>query len=408
MGDTLFDSVVQLQNAPFSYFEIGAWYVPFTRLPQWMRDIVIASPRQFVETGEITGTGVEVASTPITGQGHLTPGLQSRLRGWAGEMGSSQVTQSSDSTYAPFTSHATWAIADDWYHIPDADWADPDLYQNEPIVSPYVRGALRSGFDVQTTTIDPDPSTSVLSLSQIVEDLFLLSRPEMTWAEYLAGHGVDPRFTDSMCMPLMLEHGYLGPQGRPQVFGGTTDTSLTDVENTSFSNTWQAEQHVVPTPDSSTTWDSRGIGTLGSKWSRTARPMIRFEQPGFVVGTCVWWSETGQADNYGHVFDANYMSLPGHWGNRSGTGIDEEDFIAAQTIGNPTGTGSQAGSDDEQDLGRSVINMLNLYLHGDIAAPLSQDFFRYRGPYGRILGSSLVRCSSRLSGQLQVISDLVG
>jgi len=406
-GDTVFDSVVQLQNLPMTYAELGLWFVPFTVLPPWMKAMVIGTPQDFLDHGDIGGTTAPLDGGPIASQGHTTEGLQTRLRPWAGEVGGNQTVQQDVSAYAPFASWCTYMIAQDWYDTQGIDWEDEDQFQNEPVVSQYVRGATMSSFTVGSAALDTDPS-SITSLAQLVEDLFLLTRTETTWAEYLAQHGVDPRRLQSMTVPLMLQHEYCGNMGSPQFFSNSMTDQAVDLENveaTGFANTHQIEAHLTDPDEWSTGWDSRGLGLIGTKWGRSGSPMIRFEQPGFIVGTHVWWGEDGGAQDYGHIFDATRLIKPGNWGHRAAGGIDEEDFITANDLYDTAGTSLQVGDSDQS--GQNVMNMLNLFLHGEIAAPLGTSFFRYRGPYGRTLGDPLIRMSSRFSGQLHIISDLV-
>jgi hypothetical protein len=409
VGDTMFNSVVQLQNLPLTYAELGMFYVPYTVLPEWMRAIIIGTQVDFRNQGDIGGTTVNQTDDPIAAQGHDSVGLQQRVRQWAGEIGGDQTSALAESSYAPFVSHSLWQIAEDWYSVSVGDRDNDDLFQQEPVVDTYVRGATATSFDVGLAALDLDSGATGVTLSQLVEKMFLLTQTETTWAQYLADHGIDPRrLRSSMSIPLMTEHAYLGPMGGHQFAHGAQDASLGDVETTGFSPTLQAEQHTVdpPGPASTSIWDSRAIGTIGHKWSMKSGSMLKFDQPGFLVGTLVWWGEDGSADEYGHHFDATRLINPGMWGHRAHGGIDEMDFIGTQHLYGPDGTTLQSGSEPDQS-GNSIINMLNLWLHGEVAAPLGTDFFRYRRPYGSVLNEGNIRCSSRLSGNFSIISDMV-
>ena len=400
-GDSMFDTILQLQNRPMMYQETALWFVPMSTLPEWMKAIIISTPRDAVTHGEISdfGGSAPVATSTIGNQGHQTPGLQSRLRSWAGEIGGNQGTQDVSSLYAPFTSHATYRIAQDWYDLDTLDWDNEDLFNNEPILSDYVRGALLSGFDVGNAAVDPSTNTAGLNLSELVEKLFQLTRPETTYAEYLANHGVDPRRMQNMAHPIMIDHQALLPVGSPQLIhsGSETTFDIDDSQSTSFTNTFQNEDHLTDPAELSSQWDARGIGCVGGRISRSGRPMIRFEDAGFIVGTTCWWGETGHDGDFGHHFDANRLISPGHWGSRIAGGLDEEDFIATQTLYDPNGLNVQDGDEAGQTANEQVMNMLNLWLHGDIAAPGPNGwaFFRYRGPYGTEVPSALQRVSSR-------------
>lgn len=413
-GDMMFDSILQLNNRPMMYGETALWYVPMTVLPQWMQQIVISTPRDAatVATTNTFGGSAPVDNTAIGDQGHLSDGLQSRQRAWAGEIGGNQGTQDISSLYAPFTSHSTYRIATDWYDLDNIDWRDADMMQNEPIISEYIRGALISSFNASETLINREPSNPGATFADLVEGLMQLTRPETTWAEYLANHGVNPRNLDSMTHPIMIDHQAMLPMGTPHVLHQTNETSfdIDDSTSTSFTNTFQAEDHIVDPNELVSTWDARGVGAVGSRINRSGRPMLRFEQPGFIVGTHVWWGETGSDEDFGHHFDANRLVSPGHWGSRVAGGLDEEDFIATQNIYDPLGTSLQDGDEGNQDAETQVMSMLNLFLHGDVAAPgpNAWAFHRYRGPYGSEIPSGLVRCSGRLSTQFHIISDLVG
>jgi hypothetical protein len=145
---------------------------------------------------------------------------------------------------------------------------------------------------------------------------------------------------------------------------------------------------------------------------RRATP-VRITDPGLVLGTIVWWHEDGEQQDFGHMFDITRFTHPGHWGNRQGGGVDEEDFIATQSLYQAGGVSLQTGTgfSDEahgQGTGAYAMNALNLYLNGEVAAPLNFDYFRFRRPYGEILDNGLEDLTTRLSLQLHVLSDIVG
>lgn len=410
-GDTLLDSIVQYNNLPMTYAEMGLWFVPFSRMPDWMRQIIIGTGFGYLNLADIQGTTAAVApganAADIQTQGHQTPGLQSRVRPWAGEIGGNQTTQQSESVYAPYASHATYAIAEDWYDSDRLDWDQEDLMQNEPVLSPHSRGATRTNFDVGLAGLDPDPS-SVTSLADLIEQLFLMTTAEMSWPEYLASHGVDPRNAHHMTHPLMIRHGYVGPMGPGHIVtnGNSAGAGDVDIQDDSFSSTRQRENY---TNDINHDWDARICGSVGQRWNGSVRPNLRFDQPGFIVGTVTWWQETGQVSEYGHLFDATRMTHPGHWGVRQAGGVEEEDFLATQDLYDAAGTAIVNGASSGQTgTGSSVFNLLNLFLHGEVTAPLGGDFFRYRGPMGRLLPEGLVRMSSRFNVRLDIRSDLVG
>lgn len=410
MGDTMLDSVVQWNNLPMTFAEIGLWYVPFSRMPDWMRQIIIGTGYRYLNLADITGITAAVAqgatAAEIAAQGHTTPGLQAILRGWAGEVGGPQAgPQASESVYAPFASHGTYAIAEDWYDLVSNDYDNAVLMSNEPVLSEYTRGATSTNFDVGLAGLDPDPS-AVTSLADLIEQLFLLSSSELSWPEYLALAGVDPRQSDHMTHPIMIRHGFVGPMGDGHLVHGAYNAFDNDLQSDSFTSTRQVEGD----SDDATSmeWDARIIGQIGQRWNGSVSPGLRFDQPGFIVGTIAWWNELGSAGNYGHMFDATRLTHPGHWGIRQGGGVEEEDFLATQDLYDVTGGAIQDGADSGQTgTGSSVMNMMNLYLHGETAAPLGTDFFRFRGPYGREIPDGLNRMSSRLRAEFDIMSDLV-
>ena len=414
LGETMLDSVMQLQNLPLTWAEAGLWYVPITRLPQWFKQIFIGSQADYQSSADIAGTTAPVAAganaTEISEQGHMTPGLQSHVRPWAGEIGGNQTTQIAESLYAPYVSHATWAVAGDWYSVPNEDFDENQLFQNEPLVDDYVKSATLQNFDVGLAGLDLDPS-SITSVADLLESMYLLTSVERTWAEYLAEFGVSPSSVEGMVHPIMLRHQYLGPTGSPQLDITSSDVASGTVERTGFSNTDQAEQHYTVSagePAATSHWDARALGFVGTKWDAKVRPRLRFDQPGILLGTLVCWNENGNQGNYGHHFDITRLTHPGHWGARLAGGVEEDDFIATQDLYDVAGTAIQDGNRSSQGGGgSSVMNMLNLFLHGDVAAPNSTDFFRFRGPYGRILDDVLTRPSTRMSYRFKIRSDLV-
>jgi hypothetical protein len=403
---------MQAVNAPLAYGEVGLWYVPLSALPEWMKQIPVGTVKDVggPQADEVGGTHVPATQDTIANQGHRSIGGQHKLRLWAGEVGGDQTTQDDSSMYVPYVSHATYEVAGAYYDLTARDRQAVALFDNEPILTEYVRGATTNAFDVGEGIADPvTGNTEVSFLSEIIERLYLLTAVEQTYAEYLRMAGVNPLLAGALPLPLYHEHQFFGPMGSPQMHGGISDTANDTADQSSFTATQQTQDLIVSQTETAI-WDSRPLSMIGCKWGGFRRRNIRFDEPGIVIGTHVWWEEFGLANDFAHMFDMTRMTHPGHWGNRQGGGVDEEDFIATQSLYDINGQNLQTNVVEGQDSGAYAFNLLNLYLHGEAAAPAPNgtDFFRWRRPYGADLSNALADPSSKFSVQLHFLSDLVG
>jgi hypothetical protein len=416
MGRTVSSTLFSMPQAPMAWAELGVWVVPLSTLHQFFIDLVVSSGEDIAERtpDSAAGTGARIAQNPVTDHGHLTPGLQGALRRWAGEVGgNSGGNIAIGSEYAPYVSWATYKVARDWYDLEDqaGGWEDSNLFDNPPLVGEWVKSPLLQSFDTGILNLDEaNIGSSTLNLSDLVERMFLLTQPETTYAQYLANHSVNPRSGSigGISSPVLLTQGFLSPFGAPQMAQGFYDgfTNKTFEEN-NFEESWRADE-VEPLAGFSHFYSTRGLCHFGHKWNMNARRRRMITEPSVLLGTICMYQPGATAEEYVHHFDMTRMTHPGHWGNRSFGGIDEEDFIATQTIYNTAGTGLQTGGEPDQT-GTQVMNLLNLYLHGDSVAPDNVDdlAFRNRGAGGPEIDQNNERFNTQLSVDLAVRSDLV-
>lgn len=402
-------SLCNLIDLPPMWAEMGLWVVPISALGQEFIDLVVYSGEDVAEQGgNNPGTGAASGSAAAVGnQGHMTPGLQHIPRPWAGEIGGIAGSIGiSRSPYAPYVSSATYKVAREWYdtEFGSIGFTDTDLFDNPPPVGEFIRGALRQSFDQGLSSLDEDLDNQ--SLGEILEKMFLMTQGEYTYAEYLAAHGVNPRNAASIAKPLLLEQMYLGEQGEGNPVFGTLGKDAAVISNTQ-SSTVQVKD--ISTTDASLLHDRAPYGMVGCRWNADRSRRLFIEEPSVLLGTLVWYQENLAANHYAHHMDMTRMTHPGHWGNRIGGGIDEEDFIAVQQIYNSAGSGLQSGIEPDQS-GANIINMLNLFLHGDTYASAdgsgNSQFF-LRQPGGDVLNAVQGELTSTMSVQLRILSDLV-
>uniref|UniRef100_UPI004047E1F6 hypothetical protein n=1 Tax=Roseivirga sp. TaxID=1964215 RepID=UPI004047E1F6 len=415
-------SIINLAQRPFIAAEVAYWVVPLTSLDSWFIDMIIGSPKSVMSQSIeplASGTGARVADGPIGDQGHRTPGLQHKQRQWAGEIGADGG--GSGSTYAPYVSMATWQVAQQWYtmNMINQSWEEPDLMDNPPPLNNYIRGAMRESFTFGTDSVDPDPSTEQ-QLSQLVEQLFLLSWEEKTYAEYLARHGVNPRDAAGVAQPVAIEHFNFTPMGSPQIIANFVPDSDGSPLST-FSNT-QADETVEGQPlfaqpgsDFALLHDRGAYGMYGASRQGYRRRNLRIDEPSILLGTFAGWRESGAATAYSHIFDMSRMTHPGHWGDRGIGGVEEEDFLTVQDLNAIDNATPQAGEGADQTGQNHVFNFLNLYLHGEINnvgrnGNDDQGLLQFfaRKPGGDSVNISNLDVNGHISTQLHILSDLVG
>lgn len=411
-GDSFIPSIVNLPQAPMTWAELGIWIVPLSTLDPFFTDLVVGTGEDVAERAtalKVGGTAAGLAPNPLSDQGHLTPGLQGSLRAWAGEIGgSSGGNLILGSQYAPYTSHSTYKVAADWYDIRTTlDYQSVGLFDNPPGIEKFVRGALANNFDAGLVGVDPGPVTG-FDLSTLIEQMFLLTQGEYTYAEYLAAHSVNPRMAGGLSQPVLVEQAFMNPQRDGQFVGGTiAATAQNNFEENTFDSSWVGDQ-IDPTSESTYVHDRAPYGMLRSHWNINKTRGVFIEEPSVLLGTLTHWPVTAADNEYSYHFDMNRMTHPGHWGNRTGGGFDEEDFIATQLIYQKDQVNLQAGSEGDQS-GDAVFNLMNKYLHGEINAigDGAPDAFRFKKPGGESYNQANTDMLSKISTQLHILSDMV-
>lgn len=414
-GETNTNGILQVPVAPMIYAEVGLWYIPLSTYPQWFLDVITASAEDSAERSgqDVSGTGVLVTTDAVGDQGHKSQGLQHKPRQWAGELGDAAGTDDS-SVYLPYTSHGTYKVARDWYDMDIAGsfWNNDDLFDNPPIIEDYIRSVQRSAFDLGLAGVDVDP-TAASWFSELVERMYLLTQPEMTYAEYLAAHGVNPRRAGGLCMPVMLDHAMLNPVGSPTILhtGASGTANRDDVD---LSDTWKLTAFTAGGGSHSIAVDQKPVAMFGNRWNSYRKRSLSFDEPGFLLGTVTYWEHNARGDMFAHLA-GNRMTHPGHWGNRAFGGIEEQDFIATQSLYQQSGAAPTVGQEAGQTSGIYGMNMLNLYLHGDETAlgevnglNIGPQAFGFRGPGGDFQEEAYLDLSSKLSCQLHIATDMVG
>lgn len=413
-GRSNIDQLTTLVDLPFMAAELGYWVVPLSTLGPQFIDLLLANAEDSVSTGNTANPGSAWgnAQGSLAEQGHMTPGYQFVSRPWAGEIGGNDGAgvPITGSQYVPYTSHATYAVARAWYELDlgTVDYSDQDLFDNPPILGQYIQGALRSGFDQGTFGLDPD--LSAVSLSEMIERLYLMSQPEYTYAEMLAAHGVDPMKVGGLPQPVMIEQMVLSDQSN----GGFLPSGVTDdVAVNQFSSSHNALGSLPFTSggaSASLIAPNSPYGMAGCRWNASRSRGLFITEPSILLGTLVWWTEELQATTYAEHLDMNRMTHPGHWGNVMNGGIEEGDFLAVQGLYGVDGETIIDGSQTGQDAAAShVFNLMNLYLKGDTfknAKDGSADRFRREG-FSGVAGTGSHDLTSNLSTQLRIRSDLV-
>ncbi len=220
MGESLMRRAVQRITAPMTYCEVGLWRVPIAALgPDFVQIISNSSDEAYEYFRRSAGQvlGVPDSTDPVGSGGHLSFGLGTDHRAWAGEVGYADAdAQGPSSPYARYISEGTYLIGSTWY---DLDWfnmaalgSSADLMDSPPSVGPFIRGAgemaLASGLagvgDVGTR------------IGDIIEHISLISRPDKSWAETLLDMGTPLSRIGSIPEPLMIKQQLLRSLGSTQ------------------------------------------------------------------------------------------------------------------------------------------------------------------------------------------------
>lgn len=399
-GQTWLNSVINAPQAPMMWAEVGLWYIPLTAYGDWMVRLLTATGDDIEDS--VGGTFGSQGSIGFADQAD-EQGLQIFNRPWAGEVGDAAASDLG-AAYVPLVSRGTYKVAEDWYGLNNyRAVGSVSRYDNPPTVDQYVRGAASKRVDLQGAK-DPNPSTTV-SLASLMADLSLLTKTEVSYAEYLAAHGVNPRHSDGISMPLMTSHGALTGQSNPEfahgVFGEVNDASDSGAyEQTAAGG--RAGTTVTSDVNAGFIYGHRPMAAFNKTWNTFRTKAIRFDAPGVILGTVCYWAEpAGQSDG-GAYMDAVRLVQGGMWGDRSFGGIEETDFMHVNDYFNRSGT--------QED--QSLWNMLNLYINGDVfghGEVATGNPFAFRGPTGRgLTGVMDTDVTTKLSCQLHILSDLVG
>lgn len=397
---SMFQRMVKIAWATNIEVEVAIWKVPLSTIGDYFVDLVVADAEDS-PFGTLSGSGVTSAnSADVSAQG---PNSQSahhqRHRPWAGEVGHSELLGANagglEMSYTPYVSASVWHVARAYYELELAGGSstiqgvesgsfgttaartDDDLWETPPPLSGHIRGALYSSVALEAgPDFDLDGAASSLfpdSIAQWAEKLSLMTRPNQTYAEYLAQFGVPASRVASLPEPIMVQRRMLRQMGSPQGWmiepGGTTynnDATITFRHGMGQQNITVGrvpEQGNAMSDTFAAIHETSGMTMLGTSWDVTRGKRIIIDEPSVLLGTLCWWPhQTTTAGEFGHVFDMTRMTHGSHWGPPTG-GIDEADFLAAQAIYDPNGNPTQLNEDNIT--GPFAFNLLNLYLNGD-------------------------------------------
>ena len=133
--------------------------------------------------------------------------------------------------------------------------------------------------------------------------------------------------------------------------------------------------------------DVAGLQLVGSRWDVTRERRLIASEPSIILGTMAFWVPEFRTENGGHIMDVTRLVHQGLWGPPN---PDEIDFVSVQDVRGataPVGTLTPAHEPtadpfamEDRDGGGPpfLMNMLNLFLHGDT---FSNDPWRF-GFYG--------------------------
>lgn len=406
-GETWFSSLLNLIEAPIIEVELGLWVVPLSAYPSWFKEIFTASAEDFEEEGQPENAGMALpfstATEPNQGLGSI--GFQGVARPWAGEFGAQ---------YMPYVSIGTHEIAQTWYEIANTEdlGSNAQNLDQPPEVGEYIRSMAGNGM-LTGGINDPDPSVTS-SLSALIESMYLLTKTEQTYAEYLAAHSTDPRRLSHLPHPVLLEQGVLTPYD-PQVMGGMLSADVPGgitVEDEFRRHQVVEQDRITTTPGAEGLWyANRPFGPLYKRWTTSRRRRLYIQEPSILIGTAVWWTDTFGGNAGGHGHDVRFLQNSGMWGDRSFGDVDEAEMFAPMSVEDRDGT----------ELGPFIMNAMNLYMGGDsfaydgevvgsgVAAP-----FGFESPSGWDLSAAFqstngsIACTHKFSVQLNILSDLVG
>lgn len=414
-GEAWLRRMVQLHAAPLTWAEVGMWIVPVSSLGDEFIELIVASPEERLDTLGSSDPAAGVGANTVVGAGGHLAGyaLQARNRPWAGEIGSDTGTGLSPEAYVPYVSHSTWKVADTWYDVELGDIAgDPDrrtveLYDNPPAVSNFIRSTSLSGIVFDSGT---DDLGQVASITELVERISLLTKTERSFAEYLAGFGINPMRAAAIPRPVFIEQVVCQKHGSAQLPGTIIEgNGITEFDTDTISGrltgggfpgtgTFDAPMLVA---------DIGGLGSLRAKINRFRTRNMFVSEPSVLLGTFVWYGLGSDSGQYTHHMDMAMMTQGAHWGDVAFGGVDETDFLNVADLYTQDGNTLAAGADGLT--GSSVMNLLNLYINGDHFSN-SLDEFRYRGLTGQehFLGSGQQTFNGQMSAQLHIATDLVG
>jgi len=422
--------------------EVGVWKVPVSALGDQFIDLIAGGAEDAAHRTDPIQVQTVNLPGPLAEQGHLDgTALGTKPRPWAGEVGQDAVpADADDARYARWVSASTWAVARAFYdlelgeHSSAADRDDFTLHDEAPLLADMIRGATYSGITAGQDGIDTIPSGTTgtsayeTSISQWAEVLAVMASPDRTYAEYLQAFGVNPSRVRSLPEPYLYRRGMLAPWGSPQMwhFGANwssdNDSSADFVVNApEYNDSYgqyvrQMAPTIATTPDRGVAFagDRMGLVRLGTQFRLKRRRRMIVDEPSVLLGCFAWWPVMTRESQYAHHMDMSQMMHAAHWGVPTG-GIDETDFLAANTLMDAAAAGTQEGEADADITGGlRAFNLLNLYLHGDAFCNDVNRFGLY-GPFDTILeeaGDSGINDLERVvdfhaMAKLAIATDLV-
>lgn len=407
VGEIRQNGLVDLQLAPFTYAEVACWFIPMHAYGAEFINLFTTDAEDIVQRGtfgDIEGIPGD-ANNPDQFESRITSGgVSQNNRPWAGEIGDPTDTASS---YVPYASHGAYIVADTYYGLDTTlDFRNILLLSNPPLVSPWIRGATLQSHNINTGLDSVDANET--SLTQMLENMFLMTSPDRTFPEILAGFGVNPSKAAGMPVPILTEQMRLNAPDEHYLHGQSTGVS--SQTNGDFADGWQSHRYgsaVSPDPDQGHVWNDRPFGNLQASINVNRQRGIRADTFGMLMTTIVPYNIQGRQQEYGHMFDATRLLNLGHWGDPSFGGMEELDFITIQDLYQRGLPGDPSSTEAEQQ----AFNLLNLYLHGDVFAEHDdpdRNAFAYRGPDGGTVPTDKLDYTTKISTQWNIRTDMVG